>query len=109
MAKIVGIDLGTTNSAIAVMEGGEAKLIPSSEGRNIVPSVVDPVKRIVGDVAKRQQVLKPERVVFSIKRLMGRRFNDETVQRDKDWLPYKIVKGKNDLAKIGRASCRERV
>jgi len=100
MAKIVGIDLGTTNSAVAVMEGGESKLIPSSEGRNIVPSVVDPVKRVVGDVAKRQQVLKPEQIIFSIKRLMGRRFDDESVQKDKEWLPYKIVKGKNDLAAV---------
>ena len=87
MTKIVGIDLGTTNSAIAVMEGGESKMIPSSEGRNIVPSVVDPIKRVVGDVAKRQQVLKPEQIIFSIKRLMGRRFDDKSVQKDKEWLP----------------------
>ena len=100
MTKIVGIDLGTTNSAIAVMEGGESKMIPSSEGRNIVPSVVDPIKRVVGDVAKRQQVLKPEQIIFSIKRLMGRRFDDKSVQKDKEWLPYKVIKGKNNLAVV---------
>jgi molecular chaperone DnaK len=100
MSKVIGIDLGTTNSAVAVMEGGEAKIIPSKEGRNVVPSVVDPVKRVVGDVAKRQQVLKPERIIFSIKRLMGRRFTDASVKRDREWLPYKIVSGKNDLATV---------
>lgn len=100
MPKVIGIDLGTTNSAVAVMEGGEAKIIPSAEGRNIVPSVVDPVKRVVGDVARRQQVLKPDRIIFSIKRLMGRRFTDASVKRDREWLPYKIVKGKNDLAVV---------
>lgn len=100
MNKIIGIDLGTTNSVVAIMEGGEPKVIPSSEGRNIIPSVVDPTKRVVGDVAKRQQVLKPDKIIFSIKRLMGRRFSDESVKRDKEWLPYKIVKGKNDLAVV---------
>lgn len=100
MAKIIGIDLGTTNSAVAVMEGGEPKIIPSAEGRNIVPSVVDPVKRVVGDVARRQQVLKPKRIIFSIKRLMGRRYDDASVKRDKEWLPYEIVKGNNDLAVV---------
>ena len=79
MAKIIGIDLGTTNSCVAVMEGGSPKVIHSAEGRNVIPSVVDPIKRVVGDVAKRQIVIKPKSTVFSIKRLMGKRFKDESV------------------------------
>lgn len=98
MGRIVGIDLGTTNSAVAVMEGGKPKIIPSQEGRNVTPSVVDPIKRIVGDVAKRQMLLHPKRIIFSIKRLMGRRYNDPSVQFDKKWLPYEIVEGKNGKA-----------
>ena len=71
MGKIIGIDLGTTNSCVAVMEGGTPKVIHSAEGRNVIPSVVDPISRVVGDVAKRQMVLKPKRTIYSIKRLMG--------------------------------------
>ncbi len=93
MAKTIGIDLGTTNTAVAVMEGGKAKIIPSKEGRNTIPSVVDPVTRVVGDVAKRQMVMKPKQIIFSIKRLMGRKFDDALVQEDKKWLPYEIKKG----------------
>ncbi|RJQ25956.1 molecular chaperone DnaK [Candidatus Parcubacteria bacterium] len=100
MAKIVGIDLGTTNSAIAVMEGGSPKVIFSAEGRNVTPSVVDPIDKIVGDVAKRQMVLKPKKVIFSIKRLMGRRYKDESVQRDKKWLPYEIKEGREGMAVV---------
>jgi len=74
MGKIIGIDLGTTNSCVAVMEGGSPKVIHSAEGRNVIPSVVDPVTHVVGDVAKRQIVLKPKETIFSIKRLMGRKF-----------------------------------
>src|SRR3990167_2256138 len=95
MAKVIGIDLGTTNSAVAVMEGGKPKIIHSREGRNITPSVVDPIKRVVGDVAKRQMVISPKSIIFSIKRLMGRRFSDESVQRDVKWLPYAIKDGKD--------------
>ena len=98
MAKIVGIDLGTTFSEVAVMEGGKPKIIFSAEGRNIVPSVVDPINHIVGDVAKRQMILKPKSTIFSIKRLMGRKFSDSSVQFDMKWLPYKIVEGKNGMA-----------
>jgi molecular chaperone DnaK len=79
MSKTIGIDLGTTNSVVAVMEGGKPKVIPSKEGRNTIPSVVDPEKRVVGDVAKRQLITKPREVIFSIKRLMGRRFDDPVV------------------------------
>ena len=100
MAKIIGIDLGTTNSAVAVMEGGSPKIIHSAEGRNVIPSVVDPIDHIVGDVAKRQMVLKPKRTIFSIKRLMGRKFKDESVQFDMKWLPYTIKEGRDGMAVV---------
>ncbi len=100
MGKIIGIDLGTTNSCNAVMEGGNPKVIFSAEGRNVTPSVVDPVDRIVGDVAKRQMVLKPKRVIYSIKRLMGRRFKDPEVQRDIKLLPYTIKEGRDGMAVV---------
>lgn len=100
MAKIIGIDLGTTNSCVAVMEGGAPKVIHSAEGRNVIPSVVDPIKNIVGDVAKRQTVLKPKSTVFSVKRLVGRKYSDASVQTDAKWLPYTIKSGKNDMAVV---------
>ena len=100
MAKIIGIDLGTTNSCVAVMEGGKPKVIHSAEGRNVIPSVVDPIQNIVGDVAKRQTVLKPKSTIFSVKRLMGRKFSDASVQTDVKWLPYTIKSGKNDMAVV---------
>ncbi|HSX58465.1 MAG TPA: molecular chaperone DnaK [Candidatus Saccharimonadales bacterium] len=100
MSKIVGIDLGTTNSAVAIVEGGQPKVIHSSEGENIIPSVVDPVKRVVGRVAKRQAVVNPQTTIFSVKRLMGHKFKDETVQRDVKWLPYTVKAGKNDMAVV---------
>ena len=71
MSKVIGIDLGTTNSAVAVVEAGKPKVIHSAEGRNIIPSVVDPQKHIVGDVAKRQMIVNPKTTIFSVKRLMG--------------------------------------
>jgi molecular chaperone DnaK len=100
MAKIIGIDLGTTNSAVAVMEGGSPKVIHSAEGRNVIPSVVDPVNHVVGDVAKRQIVLKPKTTIFSIKRLMGRKFTDEAVKLDTKWLPYTIKSGRDGMADV---------
>ncbi|MEK9178419.1 MAG: Hsp70 family protein, partial [Patescibacteria group bacterium] len=100
MAKIIGIDLGTTNSAVAVMEGGNPKIIHSLEGRNVIPSVVDPVNHVVGDVAKRQLVLKPKTTIFSIKRLMGRKYTDESVQFDSKWLPYTIKSGRDGMADV---------
>ncbi|MBI2421032.1 MAG: molecular chaperone DnaK [Candidatus Levybacteria bacterium] len=100
MAKIIGIDLGTTNSAVAVMEGGSPKVIHSKEGRNVIPSVVDPVSHVVGDVAKRQLVLKPKNTIFSIKRLMGKKFKDESVQFDMKWLPYAIKEGRDGMAVV---------
>jgi len=100
MAKTIGIDLGTTNSCMAVMEGGKPKVIPSAEGRNVIPSVVDPIKRIVGDVAKRQLVIKPKQTIYSVKRLMGKKFSDKTVKKDSEWLSYQIKSGRDDMAVI---------
>ncbi|OGG00231.1 molecular chaperone DnaK [Candidatus Gottesmanbacteria bacterium RBG_13_37_7] len=100
MSKIIGIDLGTTNSCVAVMEGGSPKVIYSQEGRNVIPSVVDPIKRIVGDVAKRQMVINPKSTVFSVKRLVGRKYNDSSVQKDIKWLPYIIKSGRDGMAVI---------
>lgn len=100
MAKIIGIDLGTTNSCVSVMEGGTPTVVHSAEGRNTIPSVVDPIKNVVGDVAKRQMVLNPKTTVFSVKRLMGRKFTDPSVQADAKWLPYTIKSGKNGMAVV---------
>lgn len=100
MAKIVGIDLGTTNSCVAVMEGGKPKVIHSAEGENTIPSVVNPIKNIVGRVAKRQAIVNPKETIFSVKRLMGRKFDDPEVQRDIKWLPYNIKSGKNNMAVV---------
>ena len=100
MGKIIGIDLGTTNSCVAVMEGGAPKVIHSREGRNVIPSVVDPITHVVGDVAKRQLVLKPKSTIFSIKRLMGKKFTDDSVQFDMKWLPYTIKSGRDGMAVV---------
>src|SRR3989304_4946741 len=99
MGKIIGIDLGTTNSVVAVMEGGRPKVIAAADtGRNITPSVVEPVKNLVGDVAKRQMILNPKNTIYSIKRLMGRKFSDPEVKRTIDMVPYKIIPGKDNMA-----------
>lgn len=95
MPKILGIDLGTTNSAMAVMEGGEPKIIENKEGARTTPSVVAMTKtgeRLVGQLAKRQAVTNPTNTIFSVKRLIGRRWEDDEVQRDLKLMPYKIVK-----------------
>jgi len=97
-SKVIGIDLGTTNSCIAVMEGGTSKVIFSSEGRNTIPSIVEPVKKLVGDLAKRQMVLNSQNTVFSVKRLMGRRIDDPEVVKTIQIAPYKIVSGKDKMA-----------
>src|ERR687883_1518157 len=99
--KIIGIDLGTTNSVVAVMEGGEVKVIANQEGNRLTPSVVaftDKGERLVGDPAKRQAITNPRRTVYSIKRFMGRRHNE--VQAEEKLVPYKIVGGPNDLVKV---------
>lgn len=100
MGKIIGIDLGTTNSCVAVMEGGSPKVIHSAEGRNTIPSVVDPKSHVVGDVGKRQLVLKAKQTISSIKRLMGKKFSDPTVKEDAKWLPYTIKAGRDDMAVV---------
>ncbi len=103
MGKAIGIDLGTTLSVVAVMEGGEPKIIPSAEGGNLVPSVVAVSKngeRLVGEIAKRQAVVNPENTVFSIKRLIGRKFKDLSVQYDIKRLPYKIVEAPNGDCRV---------
>ncbi|MGH6884995.1 MAG: molecular chaperone DnaK [Geminicoccales bacterium] len=103
MAKAIGIDLGTTNSCVGVMEGGEPVVVPNAEGGRTTPSVVAFAKngeRLVGQVAKRQGVTNPENTVFSIKRLMGRRFDDPEVQRDLKILPYKIDAAENGDARV---------
>jgi len=97
MSKIIGIDLGTTNSCVAIMEGSQVKVIHSPEGRNVVPSVVafTDNERLVGDGARRQAVTNPENTLFAIKRLVGRNFNDPLVKKDMGLVPYKIVKADN--------------
>ncbi|MDE3059946.1 MAG: molecular chaperone DnaK [Pseudomonadota bacterium] len=98
MSKIIGIDLGTTNSCVAIMEGSQVKVIHSPEGRNVVPSIVaftESGERLVGDSAKRQAVTNPENTLFAIKRLIGRNFNDPMVKKDMGLVPYKIVKADN--------------
>jgi molecular chaperone DnaK len=98
MAKVVGIDLGTTNSVVAVMEGGKAKVIENAEGARTTPSVVaftESGEVLVGQPAKRQAVTNPENTIFAIKRLIGRRYNDPIVEKDKSLVPYKIVPGPN--------------
>jgi molecular chaperone DnaK len=103
MSKVIGIDLGTTNSAVAVMEGGEPTIISTAEGGRLCPSVVGFNKsgeRLIGQVAKRQAVVNPENTVFSIKRLMGRRVDDPEVEKARTILPYKIVSGPNGDARV---------
>jgi molecular chaperone DnaK len=103
VGRTVGIDLGTTLSAVAVMEGGDPKIIPSAEGSNLVPSVVAVSKageRLVGEIAKRQAIVNPENTIFSIKRLIGRKFKDASVQSDIKRLPYKITEATNGDCRV---------
>ena len=106
MGKIIGIDLGTTNSCVAVMEGGEPKVIANEEGGRTTPSVVGFTKtgeRLVGQVAKRQAITNPENTVYSIKRFMGRRY-DEVTEEIK-MVPYKVVQSGDHVAVL--AQCKE--
>src|SRR6266404_943328 len=101
MSKIIGIDLGTTNSVVSVMEGGQAVVIPNQEGGRTTPSVVAFTKtgeRLVGQVAKRQSVTNPENTVYSIKRFMGRRFDE--VSQEMKLVPYKVVKSETGDARV---------
>ncbi len=101
MSKIIGIDLGTTNSVVAVMEGGEAKVIPNAEGNRTTPSVVAFTKsgeRLVGQVAKRQAVTNPKNTIFSIKRFMGRKFDE--VSEEMKMVPYKVERAENGDVRV---------
>src|SRR5215467_2393123 len=103
MAKVLGIDLGTTNSVMAVMEAGEPTVLENSEGSRLTPSVVAMTKsgeRLVGQLAKRQAVTNPENTVFSIKRLMGRKYDDPEVQRTIKSVPYKITRASNGDVRV---------
>jgi len=103
MAKVIGIDLGTTNSCVAVMEGGEPVVIPNAEGGRTTPSVVAVSKsgeRLVGQVAKRQAITNPDSTIYSIKRLMGRKFSDPDVARDLKLLSYKVTQASNGDAQV---------
>src|SRR5579872_3924829 len=98
MSKVIGIDLGTTNSCVAVMEGGEPVVIPNAEGSRTTPSVVAFTKsgeRLVGEVAKRQAITNAENTIFSIKRFMGRKYEDPEVARDRALVPFKVVRASN--------------
>src|ERR1700750_126214 len=104
MAKIIGIDLGTTNSCVAVMENGTPKVIENSEGARTTPSIVaymDDGEVLVGAPAKRQAVTNPKNTLYAVKRLIGRRFEEKEVQKDIDLMPYKIVKADNGDAWVG--------
>ena len=95
MSKVIGIDLGTTNSVVAIMEGKEPKVLTNAEGSRITPSMVaitESGERLVGQVAKRQAITNPENTVFAVKRLIGRKFDTPEVQADIKVLPYKIVR-----------------
>ncbi len=97
MAKIIGIDLGTTNSCVAVMEGDKVRVIENAEGARTTPSIIayKDNEILVGQAAKRQAVTNPKNTLFAIKRLIGRRYQDDVVQKDIGMVPYKIVKADN--------------
>ena len=98
MSKILGIDLGTTNSCMCIMDGKDAKVLENREGARTTPSIVaftGKGERLVGQAAKRQAVTNPQGTLYSIKRLIGRRFNDKMVEKDKGMVPYHIVSGEN--------------
>src|SRR5262249_601011 len=98
MGKVIGIDLGTTNSCVAVMEGTAPKVIENAEGMRTTPSIVaftDDAERLVRQPAKRQAVTNPEKTIFAVKRLIGRRYDDPMVEKDKKLVPYKISRASN--------------
>ncbi|MFB3062830.1 MAG: Hsp70 family protein, partial [Candidatus Binatia bacterium] len=98
MAKVIGIDLGTTNSCVAIMEGGDPNVLANTEGTRTTPSVAavsESGERLVGQIAKRQAITNPENTIFAVKRLIGRRHDDAMVQKAMKVLPYKIVNSDN--------------
>ena len=101
MSKVIGIDLGTTNSCVSIMEGTQAKVLENAEGARTTPSVVaftDTDEKLVGQPAKRQAVTNPENTLFAVKRLIGRNFDDSSVKKDIEKAPYKIIKAENNDA-----------
>ena len=105
MGKVIGIDLGTTNSCVAVMDGKAPKVIENSEGTRTTPSIVaftDDNERLVGQPAKRQAVTNPEKTIFAVKRLIGRRYDDPMVEKDKKLVPYKIAKASRTATRGSR-------
>ncbi|MGA1082744.1 MAG: Hsp70 family protein, partial [Burkholderiaceae bacterium] len=104
MAKIIGIDLGTTNSCVAIMEAGQPKVIENSEGARTTPSIIaymDEGEILVGAPAKRQAVTNPKNTLYAVKRLIGRKFTDKEVQKDIDLMPFEILKAENGDAWVG--------
>ena len=100
MSKIIGIDLGTTNSCVAIMEGSQAKVLENAEGARTTPSVVaftDENEKLIGQPAKRQAVTNPENTIFAVKRLIGRNFEDPTVKKDIEAAPFKIVNSEKEM------------
>lgn len=114
MSKVIGIDLGTTNSCLSLMDGSDPKVIENAEGARTTPSMVaftEGGERLVGQAAKRQAVTNPEDTLFAIKRLIGRRYNDPLTEKDKGLVPYKIVEGDNGDAWVearGKNTARRR-
>merc|ERR1712225_221309 len=103
MSKVIGIDLGTTNSCVAIMDGAQAKALENTEGARTTPSVVaftDEDEKLIGQPAKRQAVTNPENTIFAVKRLIGRSFEDQTVKKDIETAPFKIIKSDNNDAWI---------
>ena len=109
MGKVIGIDLGTTNSCVAVMEGKTPKVIENAEGMRTTPSIVaftDDGERLVGQPAKRQAVTNPEKTIFAVKRLIGRRYDDPMVEKDKKLVPYKIAQAPRTATPGSRRTAR---
>ena len=107
MAKVIGIDLGTTNSCISIMDGKDPKVIENAEGSRTTPSIISfgsDEEKLVGQPAKRQGVTNPENTFFAIKRLIGRSFEDPTVKKDADMVPFKIIKSENGDAWVESGS-----
>jgi len=103
MSKVIGIDLGTTNSCVAILEGGDAKVITNPEGGRTTPSIVavsESGERLVGQIAKRQAITNPEHTVFAVKRLIGRKYASPEVQKDIKILPYKLEQASNGDIRI---------
>ena len=109
MSKVIGIDLGTTNSCVAIMEGKDVRVIENTEGARTTPSIVafsDSGERLVGQSAKRQAVTNPTNTLYAVKRLMGRRYDDPLVAKDKDMVPYPIVQ-RREWRRVGGSAQRE--